>query len=570
MVEAGLITKEQLDAAEDHSSKTGKPLKDIIPGIALITARDMGSFLEERLDVPRVDLENYMPEPEALSALPAEVAKKHGILPLFEIEGILTVVLADPLDVFELDALSKEIGWSLEPALAASGDVFETIEDCYAEAKTSPADSDEAEEAETGLDDGIEPLQDSEDLPLIEVVASGEGTIELDKLAVAGDEVVKGLIGQIVNEASSKGASAVHIEPRKEMFHVFFRVNGDMSEVASAAVALQSRLVATLVKMARLEGSDDCGVRNGRLSLIVDDRERQVGISVCTTSKGSRVVVDLTDSVRKPLALQELGLEPDTASRLESLLAERSGLILLTGPLASGKTTTLFSCLKTLTSGVRTVFAVTEAMEYADDRINQIVLGSDPSYDFASVLRSLREQDCDALGVDEIRELQVASLAAKTAQSDALTLATILSRDASAAPSGLIWMGLDPVSLARALAGVVAQVPVRLICAECRIEDTSEQALKAMEAIGGPRPYTGAGCTKCDGTGYSGVEVLYEVMMVDDGIRRAVALDKPEGDVRSLAKDAGMSSMRQTGMRKVAEGKTSVAEVRRATRHGGA
>ncbi len=566
MVETGLITKEQLEAAEEHCAKTGKPLKEVIPSIALVTPEDMGSFLEEQLDVPRVDLENYMTEPEALKALPAEVAREHGILPLFEIEGMLTVVLADPLDVFELDALSKEIGLSLEPALSAGGDVYETIEECYG-AQAEPQPQSDEEEESASLDDDIEPLPDFDDLPVMEVSSSADG-IDLDALAVADDETVKSLIAHIVNAAAAKDASAVHIEPRKQLFHLFFRIGGEMTEIASAASALESRLVARLLKMARLEGSNDRGVRNGDLSLIVDERERQVAISVCTTSAGARVVIDLKERMAAPLPVGLLGMDAETASRLGALLRLPSGLILVGGPLCSGKTTTLFSCLDALTSETKTIFAVTESVEYAEDGINQIVIGSDPSYSFPSVLRSLREQDWDGLGVDEIRELEVASLVAKSGQSG-LTLAATLARDSSAAPSGLIWMGLEPVSLAGVVAGVVSQIPIRLLCDDCKVEDTSEQAQKAMEQLGAPTACVGAGCEKCGGTGYSGREFLYEVLVVDDGIRRAVAVDKPEGDIRSLAKEAGMTTMRQAGLKKAAEGRTSVAEVRRATRHGG-
>jgi len=576
MVEAGLITKEQLAAAEEHSAKTGKRLKDIIPGIALITSEDMGRFLEEKLDVPRVDLESYSPEPEAIRALSGDVARENGILPLFEIEGILTVVLADALDVFELDALSRQVGWSLEPALSADGNVQETIEACYSDSEGG-AEQPSAEEAAEGdeeeavpLNDELEPLPDLEDLPNVEVVTDGMNGIELDKLAVADDETVKGLIGQIVNEAASRGATSIHIEPRRDLFHLFFRIDGELSEVASAAAALQTRLVSRLMRMARLEGSADQGVRNGGLSLIVDERERAVSISVCATSTGPRVVIGLESLVREPIELARLGFVPEDLTKLQLMLDLPTGFILIAGPLASGKTTTLFSCLASLASSGKSVFAVTERMECAHEAINQIVVGSDPSYRFSSILRSLARQDCDVLGVDEIRDLEVAGLAAKAAKSDMLTLATTLARDATAAPSGLIWMGLEPVSLAQVLSGVIAQVPVRLICEDCKVEDKSEVALKAMEALGGPMPYTGAGCAKCDGTGYKGSAMLYELLVAGDKLRTAVSLDKPEGEIRELAKESGMTSMRLAGLRRVAEGLTSVAEVRRVTRLGGA
>lgn len=577
MVESGLITKEQLEAAHDWAIKTDKPLKEIIAGIALVGPEDMGTFLEERLDVPRVDLMSYSPEPEALRALPADVAKKHGILPLFEIEGILTVVLANPLDVFDLDTLSKEVGWSLEPALADGGDIVQAIEQSYdgldepaepaIDIDTQPlADLAGVAAAPVGAD-----LDELDDLPSFEVPSpAAGGAIDLDALAVAEDDTVKGLIGQIVNEAAAKGASTIHIEPRKDQFYLLFRVEGKLVEIASAAKSLESRLVGELLAMARVDDRASRGIRNGRLSLVIGDRESEVGISACSTSAGQRVVISLVTKTQRPKPLAELGMYDDERMKLEFLLQQAGGLVLIGGPVHAGKTATLFACLAAMTGPGKNVFAVTEAMEYAHDSINQIVLSSDPSYSAPAVLRSLPEQDVNTIGLDEIRSVEVASLICKIAQSGTLTLGTTLARDSSAAPATLNWYGLEPVSLASALTGVVGQTAVHTICPQCRTEDTSEFAAKAMEPFGGVTTYTGQGCKSCNGTGLAGSMIVYEVMVVDDALRRAIAADKPEGDIRKVAKEAGMASMRQSGLRRAAEGLVSVGEVRRATRHGGA
>lgn len=574
MTERGLITREQLDAAYDWAAKTDKPLKEIVAGIALIGPDDMGAFLEEQLDVPRVDLTSYVPEPEALKSLPADLARRCGILPLFEIEGMLTVVMANPLDIFDLDELSNQVGMSLEPALAAGGDVAQAIEEAYSdvapETAKSEFDIEEHPLAEVGAKTEPEPEVEGEEEPSLEVRAPASGRIDLDALAVADDETVKGLIGQIVNEASARGATAIHIEPRKELFHLLFRVDGDLVEIAAGAKALELRLVDKLLDMAHVDGSRARGIHNGRLSLVVDEREAQLGISSCSTSAGQRVVITLSATTRQPRALSELGMYDDERAKLEFLLQQPSGLILIGGPVHAGKTATLFACLKVLTGPGKNIFAVTEGMEYSDESINQIVLASDPSYAAPAVLRSVTEQDVDSLGIDEIRSVEAASLTCKIAQSGTLSIATTLARDSSAAPATLIWYGLEPISLAEALTGCVGQTTVRKICPDCKVEDTSEMAVKAMEPFGGVTAYKGAGCGECDGTGTRGSTILYEVMVVDDATRRAIAADKPENEIRKAAKEAGMTSMRANGLRRAAEGIVGVGEVRRATRHGGA
>jgi len=571
MVETGLITREQLDAAYDWAGKTEKPVKEIVAGIALIGPEDMGQFLEEQLDVPRVDLTSYSPEPDALRSVPADVARDHGILPLFEIEGMLTVVMANPFDVFELDELSGQLGVSLEPALPADGDVAESIEAAYAELVAQPAPSVDIEGqplAEMAAKAEPETVEAGEVSLHVPKTATG-GSIELDTLAVADDETVKTLIGQIVNEASSRAASAIHIEPRRDSFHLLFRIDGKLVEVASAAKALESRLVAKLLSMARVDGETSRGIRNGRLTLVVDDREAQVGISSCSTSAGQRVVVTLSVTTQEPMSLADLGMYDEDRMKVESLLQQSGGLILIGGPVHAGKTATLFACLKMMAEPAKNVVAVTEGMEYADESVNQIVLSSDPSYTAPAVLRSLPEQDIDAIGLDEIRSVEVASLICKIAQSGALAIGTTLARDSSAAPATLNWYGLEPVSLASALTGVIGQTAVRTICPSCKTEDTSELARKMMEPMGGITTYAGAGCGQCDGTGMAGSMIIYEVMVVDEATRRAIAADKPEDEIRKAAKEAGMTSMRQCGLRRASEGLVSVAEVRRATRHGG-
>lgn len=582
MVEGGLITKEQLEVAETEAIKEKKPMKEIVSDIAVIGPDEMASFLEEHLDIPRVELADYAPEPEALGALSAEVAKEHGILPLFEIEGMLTVAMANPFDVFELDRLSTELGWSLEPALASpSDDVAEAIQERYSQIEEAGApaagaktqvEAEALAEAETEAEaPGGEAEAAIEDLPAVEVTEPpAAGAIELDRLAVADDETVRTVISQIVSEAAAESATSVHLEPRKDEFHVLFRKGGELSVAASAAKALESRLVGKLLAMAGLAGSQGRGVRNGSLRLVVDDRERSVGISSCSTRAGERLVISLTEASDEPLALKELGMDEDDTYKLEFLLQQTNGLILIGGPVGAGKTTTLFSCLAAVTSPMKTVFAVTEGMEYSCEPINHVVLSSDPSYSLTAVLRSLPEQDMDVVGVDEVRGIEAASLLVKIAQSGTLALGTILARDSCAAPATLNWYGIEPVSLASALLGAVGQTRVRKICQDCKVEDSSEQAVKAMASLNGAKAYKGAGCKKCNGSGFRGSLVIFEVMVVEDELRAAVAADKPEGDIRKTAKAAGMSTMRQCGLRRVAEGLTSVEEVRQATRHGGA
>ena len=575
MIADGLITREQLDAAEEWAAKTDKPLKEIVAGIALIGPEDMGAFLEEKLDVPRVDLASYSPEPEAVRALPRELAGAHGILPLFEIEGMLTVVMANPMDIFELDALSRQLGVSLEPALADGGDVAQAIEEAYAqvpepEPEVEPVDIDDRPLAEIAAKPEARAIDVEESGPLTLSTTAMSGPLDLDALAVADDETVKTLIGQIVNEAAAQGATTIHIEPRREMFHLLFRVDGKLSEVASAAKALESRLVGRLLAMAHVNGTNSRGIRNGRLTLVIDDREAQVGISSCSTSAGQRVVINLSTKTEEPKDLTELGLYDDERAKLEFLLQQPSGLVLIGGPVHAGKTATLFACLRSLAAPGKNVFAVTEGMEYGHESINQIVLSSDPSYTAPAVLRSLPEQDVNTLGLDEIRSVEVASLVCKIALSGTLAIGTTLARDSSAAPATLVWYGLEPVSIASALIGAIGQTAVRTICPDCRTEDTSETAVKAMESLGGVAAFKGTGCDECGGSGTRGSMIIHEVMVVDEATRRAIAADKPENEIRKAAKEAGMTSMRASGMRRVAEGLVSVAEVRRATRHGGA
>ena len=485
-------------------------------------------LLARRLRLPLADLA-VAPAPDALAALPRALAERHDLLPLARNGAMLRVAVGDPFDFEGLDAASHAAGLALDAELAPLDDLRRSIARHYGAAAPTPA-----------------------------APAAGPSAT-----AVAEDEApVIRWIEEQLRQAVDRRASDLHFEPLASRFRVRLRIDGVLHEAGEPPRSLERAVVSRLKLMAGMSLAEKRRPQDGRARLAGAGRELDLRVSALPTLHGESVVIRVLDSGRLRLGLEELGLEPDDRRVLDRLLALPDGLVLVTGPTGSGKTTTLYACLQTLNRPDRKIITVEDPVEYQLAGVNQVPVRPELGLTFAAALRAMLRQSPNVILVGEIRDRETAEIAIHAALTGHLVFSTLHTNDAAGAVTRLVDLGVKPFLVASALRAVVAQRLVRRICPQC---GRAAAPPAELAPAAGDDFRRGAGCPACERTGYRGCLGLFEVLLVDDGLQQLIHAGAGAGRLRAHARARGWRTLREDGWRKARAGRTSAGEVLAAT-----
>jgi type IV pilus assembly protein PilB len=553
LVEGGILTGEQLKIAQEEEHKTGQHLRKVIVKKGFITEQDLVEFLSRNLGVPKIELANYLIDPKIVELIPEELARKYGLIPVLKIGNRLTCAMVDPWNVFALDELRMKTNLTIEPAVAQEPEIQKALDEYYG--------------AKGTIEDVIKSI-DEKDISYSD--SSKEGTIDLKKLEDMVEEpVVIKLVNLIIMKAVHEGASDIHIEPEEDALKTRVRVDGVLHEITSPPKHLQSAVISRLKIMASLNIAERRVPQDGRFNVKMEGRDVDVRVSCVPTIYGENVVLRLLDVSSALLGLKDIGFSKEILKRYHKIIARPYGIILVTGPTGSGKTTTLYASLDKINTIEKNIITIEDPVEYRLAGIRQIQVNPRVNLTFATGLRSMLRQDPDIMMIGEIRDFETAEIAIQAALTGHLVFSTLHTNDAPSAVTRLVDMGTEPFLVSASVVGILAQRLIRTICGDCKEEYTPSGAVLTdlgLEGRADIRFYKGRGCPKCIQTGYKGRIGIFEFMIIDESIRSLITSRASLEEINKRARSLGMSTLKEDGIKKIKEGLTTVEEVLRATR----
>lgn len=593
LVTAGLITAEQVSSVVEAAAGRGVHVGTILAERALVSPIDIVSVLEQEMGVPQVDLSSYAPEDDALALVPSSVARGRKVLPLFEIEGMLTVAIGDPMDVFGLDAVAAELGFEVEPVLADGSSFAMTLDQYYPEGAESAPPVVAVEEAVTEVEASDffeEPIDDTPAVPVAPVAdapaaevhavapetieqmaaaapqpAQGRPAIDLDVLAVADSRKVAILVADIIEDAVIRGASRIHLLPYKEDFFLVYRVKGALEKVSSAPLSMQAALVDGFKHYAKLANVPPSRPALGRIRTRVGDKDRVLTVSVVPTVSGQRLVVSLAPFRPEPRGFEDLGVPEAETRALRAMVERGRGILLVCAPVAGGSSTTYYALLAHAAASGKTVYSVEQSIDYEIAAVAQVMTepgGPSPAAYIAAGMR----QDTDVIAVDGLRTVEDVHLAVEAAGQGKLVIATFPAADIASGVRRMLDLGAEPHSLAAALTLGVGQRLVRLNCPNCSMETDGKLAARIPGAAAGVRDRAGTGCPNCGKTGFKGATAIHEVLPFTESVRTVVGRGASESEISAAAIGAGMRPLLVPGLARVKSGEVSAEELNRVLR----
>lgn len=550
LIHEGLVTREQLSKALDDARNGGNRLGFSLVKLGFLSEQDLVRALARQHRIPAVDLERVKLDPRILKLVPAEIAVKHQVLPLRRVGRTLTVAMANPTDLGVLDDLKFVTRLDIEPVIAGDFSLRKIIEKEY-----------------EASDERINDLLKQIELEEIEVVDDREEEMNVSALAAAVDEapVVK-LINGILTDAVQRGASDIHFECYEKDVRVRYRIDGVLHEIMRPPPKMKAALISRFKILSDLNIAERRVPQDGRIKLRLGKRVIDFRVSTLPTLFGEKIVLRILDKGNLTLDLEKFGMEERAEKNFMRAIMNPYGMVLVTGPTGSGKTTTLYSALSKINSPEVNIMTAEDPVEYNLHGINQVQVRTDIGMTFAAALKAFLRQDPNIIMVGEIRDLETGSIAIKAALTGHLVLSTLHTNDAPSTITRMIDMGIEPFNVASAVNLITAQRLLRRICGNCKEsttypEDFLQGAGLTDQEIDEASFFKGAGCETCGGTGYKGRAGLYEVMAMSPALRRMVLQGAATSDLQKQAIDEGMLTLRMDGLLKMRKGVTTLEEV---------
>jgi type IV pilus assembly protein PilB len=550
LVRENLITVQALRKAQEESQKSGARIGTALIKTGAIEESKLTDFLSKQYGVPAINLKDFDIDPDIIKLVPKDVAEKHLVIPVNRAGPSLIVAMCDPSNIYAVDDLKFLTGYNIESVVASEISIREAIERYYAEKGPS-------------LDAIVGEMADED----IEVSTAEDENIE--EMAKAADDapVVK-LVNLILMDAIKKGASDIHVEPYEKDFRVRFRIDGSLYEVMRPPMKLRNAITSRLKIMASLDISERRLPQDGRIKIKMGGgKEMDFRVSVCPTLFGEKVVMRLLDKSNLQLDMTKLGFDPQPLAWFKEAIERPYGMVLVTGPTGSGKTTTLYSALSSLNQIDTNISTAEDPVEFNFAGINQVQMHEDIGLNFAAALRSFLRQDPDIIMIGEIRDFETGEIAVKAALTGHLVLSTLHTNDAPGTVSRLLNMGIEPFLVVASLNLILAQRLCRRLCKDCKRPATTvdEKALidagVPPEKMGTFTMYEKVGCRECNDRGYRGRVAVYEVMPFWDGLKELVINGASTNELKQEAIRLGMSSLRMSALAKMMDGVTTLEEV---------
>ena len=547
LIEEGLITREQLGQALTEQRSSGMRLGYVLVKMGFVQELEITKMLARQYHVPAVDLGKFKVEEKIVNLVPADVALKHTVLPLKREGRSLTVAMAEPGDVQVVDDLKFITRCDIVPVIAGEYTLRTAIEKYY-----------------EGTDSQLETLlegMDEEDLEIMEEEAEDD-----DPLTLADNAPVVKLINGLLADAVRRGASDIHIEPFEHELRIRYRIDGSLQEVMKPPIKLKAALTSRVKIMSSLNIAERRVPQDGRIKIKVGRKVIDFRVSTLPVIFGEKIVLRILDKSNLTLDLQTFGFEPKAEKDLMTAIMNPYGMVLVTGPTGSGKTTTLYSALSQVNTIDVNIMTAEDPVEYNIHGINQVLVRNEIGMTFAAALKAFLRQDPNIIMVGEIRDLETGSIAIKAALTGHLVLSTLHTNDAPSTITRMIDMGIEPFNVASAVNLIVAQRLIRRICKECKAETeytTDELAVLGMtdKEIADITFFKGTGCDSCEGTGYRGRAGLYEIMSLSPQLRRMILQGASTADLQDTAVEEGMLTLRMDGIMKLRKGVTTLEEV---------
>ncbi|MFP4355736.1 MAG: type II secretion system ATPase GspE [Phycisphaerae bacterium] len=550
LLEKGLVTPEQLSEAMQLRQKENLRLDKSLVRLGFVPEEKLLAEISEQLSIPLIsDLPSRSIDVETFRSLPAKLVYKKHMVPLERTNGTLTVVTSDPFDLYAFDEVRLLTGLDIEPALAPEDDIDKVIKTYYG----------------LGGDTVDEMMMSTDDLEVVDDSAGGDDLLEMAQEA----SIIK-LVNEIFLEAIKERASDIHIEPYENDLAIRYRIDGVLQEAAVPPQIrrFQSAIISRIKIMANLNIAEKRLPQDGRIKVQVGGKQIDIRVSVIPMLFGEGVVMRVLDKSNVLFTLQQLGMADDTYGMFEEVITRPHGILLVTGPTGSGKTTTLYAALQEIVSGEIKVLTVEDPVEYHLDGVNQIQVQPKIGFTFARGLRAILRHDPDVVMIGEIRDTETAEAAIQASLTGHLVFSTLHTNDACSAATRLLDMGIEPFLVTSTVEAAMAQRLVRTICPDCREEYEPEAgSLPAdLHLEPGQTLWRGTGCRKCRNTGYRGRTGLYELMGMNDEIRDRIMQRASASDIGHVARKHGLRLLREDGWLKVKQGLTTPDEVVRSTK----
>jgi type IV pilus assembly protein PilB len=573
------ITPDQLQQALNHQKASGGKLGYNLVKLGFVKDEEITALLSKQYGVPSINLTQFEIDAAVVKLIPADTAQKYQIVPLSRAGATLTIAMTDPTNVFAMDDIKFMTGYNVEPVVASETAVIEAIQKYYPSAAKGGAVAAAATGGGSALEmasKGLEELQASLD--------TGDGDVEVleeleeisaEALAKQGEEApVVRLVNVVLMSAIQKGASDIHIEPYEKELRVRYRIDGILYNIMSPPLKYRDAISSRIKIMSKLDIAEKRLPQDGRIKIRFNEngaqKEIDFRVSVLPTLFGEKIVMRLLDKDKLMLDMTKLGFEKESLTKFEQAILRPWGMVLVTGPTGSGKTNTLYSSIAKVNTPETNIMTAEDPVEFNLVGINQVQVRENIGLNFAAALRSFLRQDPNIILVGEIRDFETAEIAVKAALTGHLVLSTLHTNDAPSTINRLMNMGIEPFLVASSVHLICAQRLVRRLCTKCKQPHPHPppalvQAGFSQEDANTVTPMKGAGCDRCNNTGYKGRVGLYEVMEVAEELRELILVGASGLELRRKAVDEGMITLRQSGLRKVKEGVTTIEEVCRET-----
>ncbi len=566
LIKENFITTDQLEIALKHQRQNGGRLGSILINLGFVDDDDITSVLSRQYGVPSINLSYFEIDSSVIKLIPAEVAQKYLIVPLSRVGSTLTIATADPTNVFAMDDIKFMTGFNVEPVVSSEASIQEALEKYYG--------SQHAIELKKVYDEIAQGEKEAFELDL-EAETDEEHEVNVDELQRSSEEapIIK-LVNLVLSDSLKRSASDIHLEPYEKDFRIRFRIDGILYNMMNPPLRLKEAITSRIKIMAKLDISEKRLPQDGRIKIrtTLNSRRKEIDYRVSTlpTLFGEKIVMRILDRDTLPLDMSKLGFEESSLKKIEEAILKPYGMVLVTGPTGSGKTSTLYSALNRLNTPETNIITAEDPVEYNFRGINQVQMKEQIGLTFAAALRSFLRQDPNIILVGEIRDFETTEIAIKAALTGHLVLSSVHTNDAPSTVTRLLNMGIEPFLVATSVHLICAQRLIRKICNACKVDlRTPIQSLIDLgftpEEAKAIKTYKGEGCRNCSGTGYKGRIGLYEVMDVTEAIQELILVGASAREIKKKAVEEGMLTLRSSGLQKIKVGLTTLDEVFRET-----
>jgi len=554
LVETGLLTEEALARALAEQKARGGKLGEVIAALRLASEEEIAQALSIQLGIPYLDLHNTPVEPQAVELIPERVARKHLIMPVALDGKELQVAMADPLSFEAVEDVRFASGYAIRPAIATPSHITWAIDHHY--------------HLGSSLNTIVKDMAADRFVEVVQEAREQEGRDVEDLRRKSEAAPIVRMVNLIVAEAAEQGASDIHVEPTKTSLQIRNRVDGMLRKTLELPKWVQGAVVSRIKIMAKMDIAEKRLPQDGRIGVRVGGRTLDLRVSTIPAAHGEKVVIRILDPSAALLPLEAMGLSAQELALLETMIRRPQGIILVTGPTGSGKTTTLYAILNRVKDVARNVTTIEDPIEYEIPGVNQVAVQERIGLSFASMLRSILRQDPDVIMVGEMRDMETTTVAMQAALTGHLVLSTMHTNSAPGTVTRLRNLGVPSYLIASTLVGIVAQRLVRVICSRCKVRaEPRRRDLRrlGLDREGAPELYRGEGCAACGGTGYRGRTGVFEILPFAPTVRDLVASNASEGEIRQAAVAAGMTTLARAALEKVKAGITTIEELYRVT-----